>query len=50
MISRCKQWCDQVRALLAADPTITAMSISRSFDRSESWIYQRLYRYPGQGK
>ena len=45
-----QQWCDQVRALLAADPTITAMSISRSFERSESWIYQRLYRYPGHGE
>ncbi|MBX9979390.1 MAG: MucR family transcriptional regulator [Mycobacterium gordonae] len=44
-----QQWCEQVRALLAGDPTITALSISRSFDRSESWIYQRLRRYPPNG-
>lgn len=40
------EWCRRVRVMLAADPTITAQGISRSFDRTPSWVHQRLRRYP----
>ncbi|POX94944.1 hypothetical protein C3473_11215 [Mycobacterium kansasii] len=40
------EWCRRVRALLADDPTLTVASISRAFDMTPSWAYQRLYRYP----
>lgn len=41
-----QEWCDRVRAMLAADPTLTQMSIARSFGRSDAWVHQRLRRYP----
>lgn len=41
-----QEWCDRVRAMLAADPTLTQMSIARSFDRGQAWTYTRLRRYP----
>lgn len=41
-----QEWCDRVRTVLAADPTLTQSSISRSFDRTPSWAQLRLRRHP----
>lgn len=40
------EWCRRARALLAADPSVSKASISRSFGRSDPWVNQRLRRYP----
>lgn len=44
-----EEWCRRVRALLAADPTLSIGSINRSFDMSANWAHRRLHRYPPDG-
>lgn len=41
-----EEWCRRVRALLAADPTLSVASINRSYDMSANWAHRRLHRYP----
>ena len=42
-----EEWCRRVRAMLAADASLTVGSINRSFNMSQNWAYRRLQRYPG---